>query len=181
MTNGPVILPYRGQMPKIDPTAFVAPGAIVIGDVTIGPKSSIWFGCVLRGDVNYIRIGAGTNIQDGTIIHTASAEHGAPRPTEIGDDVTVGHMALIHAATIASGGFVGMKAAMLDGSLVETGGMLAAGALLTPNKIVPSGQIWAGNPAKYWREIRPEEVKLFNIRAAQYALLGDEYLVNLRR
>src|SRR5271167_547820 len=133
---GPIILPFKGKTPKIDPKAFVAPGAVVIGDVEIGPESSIWFGCILRGDVNYIRIGARTNIQDGTVIHTASglqparmgAETKIPKdgyPTMIGDDVTVGHMALLHACTLQSKSFVGMKAAVLDGCTVESGAMLA--------------------------------------------------------
>src|ERR1700743_2389486 len=117
----PVILPYRNIIPKISPQAFVPPGAIVIGDVEIGADSSIWFGCVLRGDVNYIRIGSRTNIQDGTVIHTASglqpARMGkeAPKeglPTIIGDNVTVGHMTLLHACTVESDAFVGMQSSV---------------------------------------------------------------------
>src|SRR5580693_6024893 len=137
----PIILAYRGVMPKIDPTAFIAPGAVIIGDVEIGPETSIWFGCVLRGDVNVIRIGARTNIQDGTVIHVASglqparmgAGSGIPEggyPTIIGDDVTVGHMALLHACTLADNSFVGMRATVMDGCVVESFAMLAAGALL---------------------------------------------------
>src|ERR1700742_1863914 len=143
----PIILPYRGVTPKIDPRAFVAPGAVVIGDVEIGPDSSIWFGCVLRGDVNHIRIGARTNIQDGTVIHTASglqpARMGAGSkipekgyPTLIGDDVTVGHMALLHACTLADKSFVGMRSAVMDGCTIEGEAMLAAGGLLTPGKTI---------------------------------------------
>src|SRR5580693_9151572 len=132
----PIILAYRGVMPKIDPTAFIAPGAVIVGDVEIGPESSVWFGCVVRGDVNIIRIGARTNIQDGTIIHVASglqpARMGvtAPQdgyPTLIGDNVTVGHMTLLHACTVESNGFVGMQAAVMDGAKIESNGMLAAG------------------------------------------------------
>jgi carbonic anhydrase/acetyltransferase-like protein (isoleucine patch superfamily) len=182
----PIILPYRGITPKIHPTAFVAPGAVVIGDVEIGPDSSIWFGCVLRGDVNYIRIGARTNIQDGTVIHTASGEHpartgaNAPTPPEgfptvIGDDVTVGHMTLLHACTVESGGFVGMKAAVMDGSKIESGGMLAAGALLTPGKVVKKGQLWAGSPAKFWRDLSPDDLAQFAMRAKHYVQLGQSY------
>src|SRR5580698_10621199 len=108
-----MLIPYRNLLPKIDPSAFVAPGAVIIGDVEIGPESSVWFGCVLRGDVNYIRVGSRTNIQDGTVIHTASglqpARMGVPPPspdgypTLIGDNVTVGHMTLLHACTIETG------------------------------------------------------------------------------
>src|SRR5580704_13346702 len=101
-----IILPYRGIIPKIDPSAFVAPGAVVIGDVEIGPESSVWFGCVLRGDVNVIRVGARSNLQDGTVVHVASKGQG----TFIGNDVTIGHGVLLHACTLADSSFVGMKA-----------------------------------------------------------------------
>ncbi len=187
LNPAPLILPYRGVMPKIDPTAFVAPNAVVIGDVEIGAQSSIWFGCVIRGDVNKIRIGARTNIQDGTVIHVASglqpARTGAGTkipeggyPTLIGDDVTVGHMALLHACTVENNGFVGMKAAVMDGSKIESRGMLGAGALLTPGKVVGQGQLWAGSPAKFWRDLTPEDLAQFERRARQYAELGQEYL-----
>ncbi len=186
MTRAPLILPYRGKMPKIDPKAFIAPGAVVIGDVEIGPDSSVWFGCVLRGDVNYIRIGARTNIQDGTVIHTASGQQPASGkskipldgyPTIIGDDVTVGHMALLHACTVESFGFVGMKSAVMDGAKIEGHGMLAAGALLTPGKTVHKGQLWAGSPAKFLRDLTPDDIAQFDLRASQYADLAREYLI----
>ena len=118
-----LILPYRETLPQIDPTAFVAETAVVIGDVTLGPDSGLWYGCVVRGDVNTIRIGARTNIQDGTVIHVSSTLQG----TEIGDDITVGHMALLHACTLESGCFIGMKACVMDGAYVESGAMVAAG------------------------------------------------------
>ena len=171
-------------MPKIDPTAFIASGAVVIGDVEIGAGSSIWFGCVLRGDVNKIRIGKRTNIQDGTVIHVASALQpvsGSSKtpsdgyPTLIGDEVTVGHMTLLHACVIESRAFVGMKAAVMDGAKVESGGMLAAGALLTPGKVVGTGQLWAGSPAKFWRDLTESDKAQFDLRANQYADLGQEY------
>jgi len=180
----PVILPYRGIWPKIDPTAFIAPGAIVIGDVEIGAESSIWFGCVVRGDVNRVRIGKRTNIQDGTIIHVASGKQPAGSgskippegyPTLIGDDVTVGHMGLLHACVVETHGFVGMKAVVMDGARVESWGMLAAGALLTPGKVVGNGQLWAGNPAKYWRDLAESDRAQFDLRAGQYVELGREY------
>lgn len=183
--SAPIILPYRGIMPKIDPSAFVAPGAVVIGDVVIGPQSSIWFGCVVRGDVNVIRIGARTNIQDGTVIHVASglqpARMGKAAPeggygTFIGDDVTVGHMTLLHACTVETGAFVGMKSAVMDGSVIQSKAMLAAGALLTAGKTIPSGQLWAGSPAKYWRDLKEEDISQFDMRANQYAELAKEYL-----
>ncbi|HEU0118731.1 MAG TPA: gamma carbonic anhydrase family protein [Alphaproteobacteria bacterium] len=184
----PMIIPYRGKVPKIDPNAFVAPGAVIIGDVEIGAESSIWFGCVLRGDVNYIRIGKGTNIQDGTVIHTASGKQparmgaGASKipldgyPTIIGDNVTVGHMALLHACTVESNAFVGMKSSVMDGAKIQSGGMLAAGAMLPAGKTIAKGQLWAGSPAKFWRDLTESDMGQFDLRAGQYVELGAEYL-----
>lgn len=186
----PLIIPYRGVVPRIHPTAFVAPGAVVIGDVEIGAESSVWFGCVIRGDVNHVRIGARTNIQDGTIIHVASGEQPARLgagaqdksgrdwkgyPTLIGDGVTVGHMALLHACVVENGGFVGMKAAVMDGAVIEGQGMLAAGAVLTPTKRIARGQLWAGTPAKFWRDLSLEDIEQFELRAQQYVELAASY------
>lgn len=167
----PKILPFQNKFPQIDPSAFIASGAVIIGDVVIGAEASIWSGCVLRGDVGVIRIGARTNIQDGTIIHVTRGAQG----THIGQGVTVGHCALLHDCTIEAGGFIGMRATMLDGARVEKGGMLAAGALLTNNKTVGSGQVWAGSPAKYWRDITAQERAEFDERADEYASLAKMY------
>ncbi|CAK0752563.1 Uncharacterized transferase YtoA [Gammaproteobacteria bacterium] len=167
----PIILPYRGILPRIDTTAFLAPGAVVIGDVVIGPESSIWFGCVIRGDVNIIRIGARANIQDGTVIHVASLGQG----THIGNDVTIGHCALLHECQVDDHAFIGMKSTVLDGARVESYAMLAAGALLSPRKILPSGQLWAGMPARFLRDLTPDDRAEFDHRVKQYALLGQEY------
>ena len=183
--TSPILLPYRGIMPKIDPSAFIAPGAVIIGDVEIGAHSSVWFGCVLRGDVNKIRIGARTNIQDGSVVHVASGDQPASAkskiplegyPTLIGDDVTVGHMALLHACTVESKGFVGMKSMVMDGSVIKSNGMLGAGAVLTPGKIVGSGELWTGSPAKLWRALTPDDMAQFDLRSGQYEKLGQEYL-----
>ena len=122
----PLILPYKDVIPKIDESAFIAQNATVIGRVSIGADSSIWYGCILRGDVNDIMIGERTNIQDGTVIHESSFGHASI----IGDNVTVGHMALLHACTIKDGAFIGMKACIMDGAVVEEGAMGAAGALV---------------------------------------------------
>jgi len=180
----PLILPYKGKTPKIAPDAFIAPNAVIIGDVEIGSRSSIWFNCVIRADVNYIRIGARTNIQDGTIIHVDSGE-GQSRtdrrtppeghPTIIGDDVLVGHMAMIHGCTLESGAFVGLKATLLDGVVVEGGAMVAAAAFVTPFKRVPRGEIWAGVPAKRIRDLSAEEIAQFRVATDNYAHHGDEY------
>lgn len=186
-SQGPIILPYKGVLPKIDPRAFVAPGAVIIGDVEIGPESSIWFGCVLRGDVNSIRIGARSNIQDGCVIHVASGlqparlgKDATPMPekgypTIIGNNVTVGHMTLLHACTVEDNGFVGMHAAVMDGAKIESYAMLAAGAMLTPGKIVKKGELWTGRPAKMWRSLTEDDLAQFDMRATQYVELAKDY------
>jgi carbonic anhydrase/acetyltransferase-like protein (isoleucine patch superfamily) len=149
-----LILPFRSIRPMIAADAFVAPNAAIIGDVEIGPESSIWFSCVLRGDLAPIRVGARVNIQDGTVLHVSSL---LPGGTVIGDDVSIGHMALIHACTLESGSFVGMGAIVMDGAVVESGAMVAAGALVTPGKRVPAGQLWSGRPARFARPVGDED------------------------
>jgi carbonic anhydrase/acetyltransferase-like protein (isoleucine patch superfamily) len=166
------IIPFKGILPKIEAGAFIAQNAAVIGDVEIGAESSVWYGCALRGDVNPIRIGKRTNIQDGTVIHTTHDFQG----TYIGDNVTVGHMAILHACTVEDYGFVGMQACAMDGAVVKTKGMLAAGALLTPGKVVPSGQLWAGRPAKFMRDLTAEELAFLSYSADHYVKLSREYL-----
>jgi carbonic anhydrase/acetyltransferase-like protein (isoleucine patch superfamily) len=167
-----LILPYGGISPDIADDAFIAPNAAIIGDVVIGAQSSIWFGCTVRGDGNFIRIGARTNIQDGTVIHVDSDS----LPAIIGDDVTVGHMALIHACTLESGSFVGMAATVMDGAVVETGAMVAAGALVTPGKRVLAGELWTGSPAKKWRDLTEQERTNLTEIAAHYVEMGSAYL-----
>ncbi|MEM7444233.1 MAG: gamma carbonic anhydrase family protein [Pseudomonadota bacterium] len=164
-------LPYRSILPTIDPTAFVAETASVIGDVVIGADSGIWFGCVLRGDVNVIRIGDRTNIQDGTVIHCNYDGQGA----HIGSGITVGHMALLHDCTLEDDSFVGMRACVMDGAVVESGAMVAAGALVTPGKRVKSGELWAGSPARPMRALSAEERARFKWSADHYAALAREY------
>lgn len=171
MSHAPIILPYRGVLPTIHPSAFISPGATIIGDVHIGEETNIWPGVVIRGDVMPIRIGARTNIQDGTIVHVTRGT-GA---TSIGSDVTIGHQAIIHAATLEDASFVGMGSRVLDGAVVESGGFLAAGALLTPNKRVKKGEVWAGNPAKFFRPMTEDEVKYIPWSAKHYVELAKEY------
>ncbi len=167
----PVILPYRGVLPTIASDAFIADTAVIIGDVEIGAGSSIWFGCVLRGDVNNIRIGRNTNIQDGTVVHVSRTGKG----TQIGDGVTVGHLALLHDCRVEDGAFVGMKACLMDGAHLESGAMLAEGGLLTPGKRIPSGELWAGNPAKLLRPLSEVEKEMIQKSATNYAALAAEY------
>jgi carbonic anhydrase/acetyltransferase-like protein (isoleucine patch superfamily) len=174
----PLILPYRGEFapngvrPTISPAAFIAPGAVVVGDVEIGADTGFWFGCVARGDVNIIRIGERTNIQDGTVIHVT--RHTGP--THIGNGVTVGHAAVLHACVIEDDCFIGMRATLMDGVVVEKGGWVAAGALVTQGKRIPSGEIWAGNPAKFFRKMTQEEIDFIPISAANYVKHAREYL-----
>jgi len=166
-----LLLPYRCHMPRIAPSAFLAPGVVVIGDVEIGEDSSVWFGSVVRGDVHHVRIGARTNLQDGTIVHVT--RNGLP--TLVGSDVTVGHRCTLHACTLEDRAFVGMGATLLDGSHVESDAMLAAGALLTPGTRVPGGQLWAGSPARFMRALRDAELAAFADRSAHYVELAQEY------
>ena len=168
---GAIILPYKGITPTIHPDAWIAPGAVVIGDVHIGADTNVWFGCVIRGDVNTIRIGERTNIQDGTVIHVTRVTG----PTTIGSGITIGHRALLHACTVQDDSFIGMGASLLDFSVVETGGFLAAGAQLTPKKVVKSGEMWAGNPAKLFRPLTAEEAAFIPISAQHYVNLSKEY------
>lgn len=169
MTN-PLILPFNGKSPRIHESAFIAPGCMIIGDVEIGPESSIWYNCVIRADVNFIRIGARSNIQDGTVIHCDSATPATPNgnPTIIGDDVLVGHMVMLHGATLEDRAFVGLSTTVMDGCVIEGDAMLAAGATLTPNKRIPSGQLWAGSPAKYMRDLTAPAVAGMHMGVAHY-------------
>lgn len=167
----PTILSFEGKAPRIDPTAWVAPTAVVVGDVTIGPGSSIWYHCVLRGDTNFIRIGARTNIQDGSILHVNRDTF----PCILGDDVTVGHGATVHACVVEDGGFVGMGATVLDGAVVGRGAVLAAGALLTPNKTMGPNELWAGSPARFVRIIPDEERARFAAISPHYEDLAGRH------
>ncbi len=160
-----------GIAPSVAPDAWIAPNATVIGDVEIGPQASVWFGCVLRGDTNRIRVGARSNIQDGCILHV---NPGPGMECLIGDDVTVGHMAIVHAATLHEGAFVAMAAVVLDGAVIEPGGVLAAGAVLTPGKRIAAREMWAGTPARFVRVLGDEE-------RARFALTAPSYVQNALR
>ncbi len=153
------------------------PGATVVGDVEIGEYSSVWPGCVIRGDVNIVRIGKRTNIQDGTVIHVTRPQiAGQGGQTIIGDNITIGHMVMLHACTLEDACFVGMKASVIDGAVVKTGGMVAAGAVVTYRKIVPAGEIWAGNPAKLLREMKQAEKDFIMQSAQNYVNDAADYL-----
>lgn len=163
----PLIFAISGRAPKIHASAFIAPGAVVCGDVEIGEDVSIWYSCVLRGDTNGIVIGKGTNIQDGTIIHVDGPDANGT-PALIGANALVGHKCMLHGCTVEDGGFVGMGSTVLDRAVIKSGGFLAAGAFLTQGKTVPAGEMWAGSPARKFRDLKPGEDKLALIGAAHY-------------
>ena len=167
-----LILPYKGILPRIHPSVFVADGAVIIGDVEIGAESAVWFNCVIRGDVNEIRIGERTNIQDGSVVHVTRGGHG----TYIGSGITIGHNSTIHACTLHDNSFVGMGTTLLDGSVVESNAMLGAGSVLTPGKRIPSGELWTGSPAKKFRDLNQKDLDFFPVSAQGYVDLAKEYL-----
>lgn len=149
------IAAFNGKRPRIHSSAFIAPGCRIIGDVEIGPDASVWYNCVIRADANRIVIGARTNIQDGTVVHCDSPKPKRPEgfPTIIGEDVLIGHMAMIHGAILEDRSFVGLGAIVMDGCRIESDAMLAAGAMLTPGKVITSRQMWMGRPAVFTREL----------------------------
>ena len=167
------IIPFGGHVPRIDGTAFVAPGCRVIGDVDIGAQSSIWYNCVLRGDVNRIRIGARSNIQDGSVVHVDSPKPGSlGLPTIVGDDVLIGHMVMLHGSILHDRAFVGLGSIVMDGCTIESDGMLAAGAMLTPGKVVRAGELWMGRPAKKLRDLTEAEIAANRMGASHYVQLA---------
>ena len=171
----PTIAPHEGKTPRIHETAFVAPGACLIGDVEIGPGASVWYNCVLRADLNRIVVGARSNVQDGTVIHVEPH-----LPTLIGEDVLVGHMALLHACTIEDRAFVGMGSIVMDGARVGSGAMLAAGALLGPGKALPDRELWAGRPARLMRGIGSDEFAAMGRQTLLYCDLAERHARSLR-
>lgn len=176
----PLIFAIGDKKPKIHERAFIAPGAVICGDVEIEEDASVWYGCVIRGDSNRIVIGRGSNVQDGTIIHADEPRLGGV-PTLIGAGALIGHKCMLHGATVEDGGFVGMCATMLDGSVVKSGGFLAAGAFLGPRKIVPAGEMWAGMPAKKFRDLKDGEDKYAMMGAAHYVEEGRRHREALAR
>ena len=166
--NTPHIAAFLDHMPEIDDRAFIAPTAAVVGAVRIGAGSSIWYQVTVRGDNNYVTIGAGTNIQDNSCIHISSSKF----PTIIGDYVSVGHSALVHACKLGDHSFVGMGAIVMDGAVIESDAMLAAGAMLTPEKRIPSGELWAGRPARKMRTLIPQDIANNRSIARHYIEVG---------
>ena len=176
------LIPFGGKAPRVDPTAFIAPGAVLIGDVEVGPEASIWYNCVLRGDVNRIRLGARSNIQDGSVLHVDSPRPGnqSGLPTIIGEDVLIGHLAMVHGCVLHDRAFVGLGSIVMDGCEIESDAMLAAGAMLTPGKRILSGQLWAGRPAKYVRDLTPQELAGQQAGVAHYVALAKAHSAALK-
>ena len=170
MRHDVTIAAINGKAPRIHPSAFIAPGCRILGDVEIGPDASVWYNCVLRGDVNRIVIGARTNIQDRTVIHCDSADPRHPEgfPTLIGEDALVGHMAMLHGCTIHDRGFVGLSTTVMNGCVIESDGMLAAGALLTPGKRIAARQLWGGRPAAFMRDLNDAAVADMQLGVKHY-------------
>lgn len=168
---------YKGITPKLEASAYVDEAAVVIGDVTLAADSSIWPMAVARGDVNYIRIGARSNIQDGAVLHVTHDHEGAPGgfPLIIGDDVTVGHNVTLHGCTIANRCLIGMGSTVLDGAKLEEGVLLAAGSLVPPGKTLEGGYLWLGSPVKRGRRLTEEEQAWFSYSARHYARLSEEH------
>jgi len=172
----PIIKSFEGKHPTIHPDAFIADNAVIIGDVTIEKDASIWYGCVLRGDVAPIVIGEGSNIQDGTIIHVASAElGGAVAPTIVGKRVTVGHMALLHACTLEDESFVGMQSCVMDRAILKTQAMLGAGSLVPAGKVLESQQLYMGRPAKRAKPLDEATLAFLHHSARFYIELSKKH------
>lgn len=150
-----MIKDFAGKSPKIDESAFVAENAVIVGDVEIGADSSVWYAAVLRGDVNFIRIGERTNIQDGTIIHVSSKTH----PTILENEITVGHRVTLHGCHVETGCLIGIGAIILDGAQIGKNSLVAAGSLVTPGTRIPENSLVMGSPAKVKRELSGEEIK----------------------
>lgn len=165
------IISINGKSPQIDDSAWIAPGCSIIGDVTIGADSSIWYNCVLRADVSRIVIGQRTNVQDGSVLHCDGPNPGMPdgAPLIIGDDVLIGHMAMVHGCTIHDRGFVGLGAIAMNLAVVASDSMLAAGAMLTEGKVMAERELWGGRPARKMRDLDDGAIMGMQMGVAHYA------------
>ncbi len=170
---------YLDRVPVLGARAYVDPAATVIGDVVLGEDVSVWPGTVIRGDVNIIRIGARSNVQDGSIVHVShhSPYNHAGYPTLIGAEVTIGHGAIIHACTIEDRCLIGMGARLLDGCTVKQHGFVGAAAVVGPGKTVGEGELWLGNPARFARRLSDREIESLSYSAQHYVRLKDQYLL----
>lgn len=166
-----IVRPYRGKTPKIAPSAFIADGVVIIGDVEIGEHASIWYNCVLRADVGMIRVGARSNVQDGSCLHmTSDLSHAL-----IGEEVTVGHNAIVHGATVHDGALIGMGSILLDNAVIGTESLVAAGSVVTPRTVIPPYSLVRGQPAKVARELNETERLEGRKGALHYVELAAEH------
>ena len=173
-----MIRPFQGIHPKIDPTAFIAETAVIVGDVEIGKESSVWYNVVARGDVNFIRIGSRSNIQDLSMLHVThkkdAADPGAP--LIIGDNVTVAHSVTLHGCTVENGAFIGMQAIVMDKVVIGEGALIGARALVTEGTLVPPHTLWVGSPAKYKRDLTHDEIAWLARSAGNYVNYALQYI-----
>lgn len=163
---------YKGIRPRLGRGVFVAPSATVIGDVVLGDEASVWHGSVIRGDVMPIRFGHRTNVQDGSVVHVTSGK----AKTTVGDDVTIGHMALLHGCTVGDGALIGMGSILLDESIVEEEAILAAGALLSPGTRVPCRSLAMGRPARVVRALTDSDLAAVRKSARDYVEYARTFL-----
>lgn len=163
---------FLGSQPQVNMSNFIAPSADLIGDVILGDETSVWFNCTIRGDVNYIRIGAQSNVQDNTCIHVTNQTH----PTVIGNQVTIGHSAMIHGCTIKDRVLIGIKSVILDGAIIESDCIIAAGSLVPPGKVMPSGWMCMGSPAKPVRKLTDDEIASIITYSENYMKYSRAYM-----
>ena len=166
-----LIRAWGGKTPRLADDVWIADGAVVVGDVEIGPGSSVWFGSIVRGDVNQVRVGARTNLQDHAILHVSGGTH----PTAVGDDVTVGHRVTLHGCTVKDRCLIGIGAVVMDGAVIGEDSMVGAGSLVPPGMVVPPGKLALGSPARVKRDLTREEIASFRRSAASYASYAAQY------
>lgn len=166
------VINFLDHKPQISKSSFIAPNAWIIGKVRIEENSSIWFGTIIRGDVESITIGKKTNIQDNSMVHVARKNG----PTIIGNNVTIGHNCMIHACILRNNCFVGMSSTVMDFAVIEENSMLGACSLLTNGKKIPSGELWTGIPAKFKRKLNTKEIVHIQVSADNYSALAKKYM-----
>jgi carbonic anhydrase/acetyltransferase-like protein (isoleucine patch superfamily) len=171
-----MILPYNGRRPQIAASAYVADSADVIGDVTLGEHASVWFQVVIRGDINYVRIGARTNIQDGSVLHVMKDTY----PLILGDEVTVGHNVTLHGCAVESRCLIGMGSILLNNARIGEGSIIAAGSLVAENTVVPPRSLFLGSPAQFRRHLNDKDLEVIRSYAAHYVGYKDSYLTQVK-